>query len=84
MQEVAQENAIPTVTGYTISADGFYEDQGRTDGFFCDYTEEDKFAYLNRIYEAGVRNILFCRFSSASVTAHFFASGLSTDITHVR
>ena len=54
---MAQENAIPTVTGYTISADGFYEDQGRTDGFFCDYTEEDKFAYLNRIYEAGVRNI---------------------------
>ena len=37
-----------------------------------------------RVAEAGVRSIIFCRRSSASVTAPFRASGLSTDITHVR
>lgn len=57
MKEVAEKNAIPYVCGGTISAEGFYEDQGRTDGFFCEYEEEDKFAFLQRVYEAGVRNI---------------------------
>lgn len=81
---MAQENAIPTVTGYTISADGFYEDQGRTDGFFCDYSEEDKFAYLNRIYEAGVRNIemealLFLAFARR---AHVRAGAMCTVIVN--
>ena len=37
-----------------------------------------------RVADAGVRRIIFCRFSSASVTAAFLASGLSTDRTQVR
>ena len=57
LQKVASEHCIPYVCGYTISAEGFYEDQGRIDGFFCDYTEEDKFEFLKRIYDAGVRNV---------------------------
>ena len=57
LQEVAEENGIPTVTGYTISADGFYEDEARTDGFFCEFGEEEKFAYFKKIHDAGVRNI---------------------------
>ena len=31
--------------------------QGRLDGAFCDYSEEDKMSFLNEIYEKGVRNI---------------------------
>ena len=54
---MAEENGIPTVTGYTISADGFYEDEARTDGFFCEFGEEEKFAYFKKIHDAGVRNI---------------------------
>ena len=57
LQKIASEQGLPYVCGYTISAEGFYEDQGRTDGFFCDYTEEDKFEFLKRVYDAGVRNI---------------------------
>lgn len=57
LQEVAEENGIPAVTGYTISADGFYEDEARTDGFFCEFGEEEKFAYFKKIQEAGVCNM---------------------------
>lgn len=29
----------------------------RLDGAFCNYTEEDKFAFLNTLKEKGVKNI---------------------------
>jgi len=47
----------PVVTGRTMSADCFYEGQGRLDGALCDYTEADKFEFLDRLHAAGVRNI---------------------------
>lgn len=31
--------------------------QGRLDGAFCDYTLEDKLEFLQKVYDAGVRNI---------------------------
>lgn len=31
--------------------------QGRLDGAFCDYTEEDKMNFLNEVHHQGVRNI---------------------------
>jgi len=31
--------------------------QGRLDGAFCDYTLDDKLKFLQKIYDAGVRNI---------------------------
>lgn len=31
--------------------------QARLDGAFCEYTEQQKFAFLNRLYSLGVRNI---------------------------
>lgn len=36
LQLLAEKHGIPVVSGVTLSADGFYEDQGRTDGFFCE------------------------------------------------
>ena len=40
--------------------------QGRLDGAFCDYTEEDKIDYLRRAYNLGCRNIEMesCAFAS--------------------
>mmetsp|Transcript_3268 Transcript_3268/g.6235 ORF Transcript_3268/g.6235 Transcript_3268/m.6235 type:complete len:294 (-) Transcript_3268:146-1027(-) len=45
------------VLGKTMTADGFYENQGRLDGAFCNYTAEDKMKFLQKLHNAGVRNI---------------------------
>ncbi|CAI5445519.1 unnamed protein product [Caenorhabditis angaria] len=55
--ELAALKNIPVVTGKTMCADDFYEGQMRLDGYFCDYKEEDKFAFLEKLYNLGVRNI---------------------------
>lgn len=46
-----------TVLGKTISTDDFYEGQGRLDGAICEYTEEDKMAYLQEVSQKGVTNM---------------------------
>merc|ERR1719458_1397229 len=46
-----------TVLGKTISTNDFYEGQGRLDGAVCEYTEEDKMAYLHRVSQKGVTNM---------------------------
>ena len=46
-----------TLGGTTLCADDFYEAQGRVDGAFCSYTEEEKMQWLKMVYERGVRNI---------------------------
>lgn len=46
-----------TVRGKTISTDDFYEGQGRLDGAICEYTEEDKMAFLHHVAEQGVANM---------------------------
>ncbi|XP_055065662.2 uridine phosphorylase 1 [Misgurnus anguillicaudatus] len=46
-----------TVIGDTMCTLDFYEGQGRLDGAFCSYTEEDKMRYLDQICKAGVCNI---------------------------
>jgi len=43
--------------GNTVTCDDFFESQARLDGALCDFTEEDRINFLNRCYEAGVRNI---------------------------
>ncbi|RCN26130.1 uridine phosphorylase [Ancylostoma caninum] len=53
----AAEKNIPVETGSTLCADDFYEGQMRLDGFFCEYNADDKFAFLRKIHEKGVRNI---------------------------
>ncbi|XP_035207739.1 uridine phosphorylase 2-like isoform X2 [Stegodyphus dumicola] len=45
------------VVGKTMCADDFYEGQGRLDGAFCEYTQEDKVFYLKKLKEEGVVNI---------------------------
>lgn len=43
--------------GKTMAADDFYEGQGRLDGAVCEYSDDDKHAFLRRAFELGVRNI---------------------------
>ncbi|CAL2038044.1 unnamed protein product [Caenorhabditis brenneri] len=54
---VGKEKNIPVETGKTMCADDFYEGQMRLDGYFCDYEEEDKYAFLRKLNALGVRNI---------------------------
>ena len=50
-------DSFHTVKGITMCTSDFYEGQGRLDGAFCSYTEQDKLAFLDRIHRKGVRNI---------------------------
>ncbi|XP_051922080.1 uridine phosphorylase 1 [Hippocampus zosterae] len=69
-KELGQFN---TVMGNTMCTLDFYEGQGRLDGAFCLYTEEDKHKYLTQAREAGVCNI---EMESAAFAAMCKLSGL--------
>lgn len=44
--------------------------QGRLDGAFCDYSEDDKMEYLNKLHKAGVVNIEMEATAFAALTHH--------------
>lgn len=44
--------------------------QGRLDGAFCHYTEEEKFEYLNHLRENGIVNIEMECVALAAITHH--------------
>ncbi|XP_053554294.1 uridine phosphorylase 2 [Bombina bombina] len=46
-----------TIIGHTMCTYDFYEGQGRLDGALCSFSKEEKFEYLRKAYDAGVRNI---------------------------
>jgi uridine phosphorylase len=56
-----KESGDPTieevVSGRTLCAHDFYEDQGRIDGIFCDHDIDDKMNYLIKCKENSVKNI---------------------------
>uniref|UniRef100_A0A8C5Q0X3 Uridine phosphorylase n=1 Tax=Leptobrachium leishanense TaxID=445787 RepID=A0A8C5Q0X3_9ANUR len=64
-QELAEEllqcsqeiSSFPTLIGHTMCTYDFYEGQGRLDGALCSFSKEEKFEYLRKAYDAGVRNI---------------------------
>lgn len=51
------DDPYDTVVGKTMCTSDFYEGQGRLDGAFCDFTEQDKMDYLQKLQNAGVVNI---------------------------
>ena len=57
MQQISKTIGYEAYIGKTMSADDFYEGQGRLDGAFCDYEEQDKLEFLKKAQEAGVINI---------------------------
>lgn len=52
-----EDTSYKTVIGKTMCTYDFYEGQARLDGAFCDFTADDKMAYLKRIHDKGVMNI---------------------------
>jgi len=55
--ELGKTLPFPLATGATMCADDFYEGQGRLDGAFCEYGVEDKFKFIQTLFDSGVRNI---------------------------
>jgi len=54
----ATDISIPVVSGMTMGTDDFYDCQGRLDGAVKPwYTDEDKMRFLQKAYNAGIRNI---------------------------
>lgn len=51
------EDPYDTISGKTMCTYDFYEGQGRLDGAFCDFTEQDKMEYLEKLRDFGVVNI---------------------------
>lgn len=70
IKKTAQRLGFPCVVGNTMTADDFYEGQGRLDGAICDYTEKDKMDFLQRAHELGVRNIEMESLTFAAFTKH--------------
>jgi len=57
IMECTKKAPFHCVRGTTMATDDFYEGQGRLDGAFCDYTEQDKFDFLLKLKSLGVVNI---------------------------
>ncbi|KAK9681246.1 Phosphorylase superfamily [Popillia japonica] len=66
----SSEDPYETVIGKTMCASDFYEEQGRLDGAFCEYTEQDKLEFLNKLRKAGIVNIEMECVPFAALTHH--------------
>lgn len=64
------DDPYETVTATTLCAEDFYEGQGRIDGAFCEYTEQDKQTYLEGLVAQGIRNIEMESVPFAALTHH--------------
>ncbi|XP_075725031.1 uridine phosphorylase 1 isoform X2 [Rhipicephalus microplus] len=61
-EEIAAEarrslSGINVVLGKTMSTDDFYESQGRLNGAFCDYTDQEELQFLEKLRSVGVVNM---------------------------
>lgn len=78
---LADENAdFLTKIGKTMCTLDFYEGQGRLDGAFCDYTEEDKMAFLKRVHNRGIENI---EMESLCFAANCYRAGIRSAVVCV-
>ncbi|KAL1486291.1 hypothetical protein MTO96_031453 [Rhipicephalus appendiculatus] len=48
---------INVVLGKTMSTDDFYEGQARLNGAFCDYTNQEKVQFIEKLHSLGVVNM---------------------------
>jgi len=54
----AKRIGLPAVIAKTLATDDYYEEQARLDGALATgYTESEKMAFLQQVYESGVRNM---------------------------
>ncbi|KAG9509906.1 Uridine phosphorylase 1 [Fragariocoptes setiger] len=56
-QQRPDKMAFVALGGLTISADDFYEEQGRTNGAICEHTLEDKYNFLITARDKGIINM---------------------------
>jgi uridine phosphorylase len=56
--ELGEKNQLgyQVIKGKTLCAHDFYEGQGRLDGYFCEFAQEEKFDFLNRCKKEGIVN----------------------------
>ncbi|KAL5283743.1 UPP1.2 family protein [Megaselia abdita] len=64
------EDPYDTIIGKTLCTNDFYEGQGRLDGAFCEFSEQDKMDYLNTLSEHGIVNIEMESTIFAALTHH--------------
>ncbi|EDW80671.1 uncharacterized protein Dwil_GK11445, isoform A [Drosophila willistoni] len=64
------DDPYDTIIGKTLCTNDFYEGQGRLDGAFCEFSENDKMAYLEKLQEHGVVNIEMESTIFAALTHH--------------
>lgn len=57
-----------------------FPEQGRLDGAICDYTEEQKFEFLNAAYKQGVRNIEMESMCFAATTHYLGIKGKRSSV----
>jgi len=57
LANVAEKLNIEHLSCKTMGTNDFYLGQGRLDGAFCEYGEDDRYKFLQRLYQKGVRNI---------------------------
>ncbi|VDK49168.1 unnamed protein product [Cylicostephanus goldi] len=69
----AKEQQIPVETGLTLCCDEFYEGQMRIDSFLREYAPEERYIYLKKAYDKGVRNI---EMESACFASMTFRAGV--------
>ena len=54
--DVAKTHHMDCVTGTTMTANGFYEDQARCDGFFCTFDSAQQKEFLTACKNRGITN----------------------------
>ncbi|EDW45168.1 uridine phosphorylase 1 isoform X2 [Drosophila sechellia] len=64
------DDPYDTIIGKTLCTNDFYEGQGRLDGAFCDFSENEKMDYLEKLRENGVVNIEMESTIFAALTHH--------------
>jgi len=57
LEKIADELKIARISCKTLGTNDFYLGQGRLDGAFCGYGEDERFEFLGELHRRGVRNI---------------------------
>ncbi|CAI9735365.1 uridine phosphorylase 1-like [Octopus vulgaris] len=57
LKAIADSLSLPNCLGTTMCCDDFYEGQGRLDGPFSSFSDEDRDAYLQHLQDKGVTNM---------------------------
>jgi len=57
LSEIASNLGVSSLVCKTLGTNDFYLGQGRLDGAFCDYDEDERYNFLKLLHDKGVRNI---------------------------